>query len=375
MESNAVATPAFVFDIDALLDRVARLKSLFGKRFKLCYAIKANPFLTAELAEACELLEVCSPGEFRICERAHVPPERIVLSGVYKERSDIERIVGICGGGATYTAESPSQWELLENIAAACGRTLPVIARLSSGNQFGMDGATIERLFAGAEHITPVGIQLYSGTQKKPEKIKREAAELVEFAARLERKLGAELRRIEYGPGLPVSYFEGEPDIDEGRIADVIKNAFSDVPERTEIVIESGRAIAACCGEYVTTAVDVKRTDGVGYVIVDGGINHLNYYGQMMAMKLPRMRGTTEGGAAWTVCGSLCTTADVLARACPLGEPKIGDRLTFLDVGAYSVTEGLYMFLSRDMPRVYKRRGGRLELVRDVVRTDIFNGK
>lgn len=375
MENNAVATPAFVFDIDALLDRVARLKSLFGKRFKLCYAIKANPFLTAELGEACELLEVCSPGEFRICERAHVPPERIVLSGVFKERSDIERIVGVCGDRAAYTVESPTQWELLEDIAAASGKRLPVIARLSSGNQFGMDGATIERLFGTAEHIAPVGIQLYSGTQKKLEKIKREATELVAFSARLEQKSGAELRRIEYGPGLPVSYFEGEPEIDEAAMTEAIKDAFANVPSRTEIVIEAGRAIAAGCGEYVTTVVDVKRTDGVGYVIVDGGINHLNYYGQVMAMKLPRMRGTTGGGATWTVCGSLCTTADVLVRACPLGEPRIGDRLTFLDVGAYSVTEGLYMFLSRDMPRVYKKRNGRLELVRDVVRTDTFNGK
>ena len=28
--------------------------------------------------------EVCSPGDFRICERVGVPMERIVLSGVYK---------------------------------------------------------------------------------------------------------------------------------------------------------------------------------------------------------------------------------------------------------------------------------------------------
>ncbi len=62
---------------------------MLGSRAKLCYAMKANPFLagTAEL----DRYEVCSPGEFAICERIGIPMSRIVLSGVYKAETDLKK--------------------------------------------------------------------------------------------------------------------------------------------------------------------------------------------------------------------------------------------------------------------------------------------
>lgn len=52
----------------------------------------------------------------------------------------------------------------------------------------------------------------------------------------------------------------------------------------------------------------------------------------------------------------------------------VGDELAFCNCGAYSVTEGIYLFLSRDMPRIYLVEGGKTRLVRDTVRTDVWNG-
>lgn len=37
----------------------------------------------------------------------------------------------------------------------------------------------------------------------------------------------------------------------------------------------------------MTSIVDMKVNKEQPYVIMDGGINHLNYYGQAMAMKQP----------------------------------------------------------------------------------------
>jgi diaminopimelate decarboxylase len=76
----------------------------------------------------------------------------------------------------------------------------------------------------------------------------------------------------------------------------------------------------------------------------------------------------------WTVCGSLCTTADVLARNVSLTNLKVGDVLVFHRTGAYSVSEGMSVFLSREMPRValYNDKNG-LTLVRDFIYTDKFN--
>ena len=77
---------------------------------------------------------------------------------------------------------------------------------------------------------------------------------------------------------------------------------------------------------------------------------------------------------AWTLCGSLCTTADILARAAEFDSLAIGDTLVFCRTGAYSVTEGMAVFLSREMPvvSVYSEKDG-LHIIREMLYSDVFN--
>ena len=88
------ATPAYVFDLDALRERVGKIHAfLQQKNMDLVFAMKANPFLVRVIEPLAERFEVCSPGEFRICEREKLPVSRLVISGVNKEYKDIARIV------------------------------------------------------------------------------------------------------------------------------------------------------------------------------------------------------------------------------------------------------------------------------------------
>ena len=52
---------------------------------------------------------------------------------------------------------------------------------------------------------------------------------------------------------------------------------------------------------------------------------------------------------------------------------RVGDVIALGRCGAYSVTEGVAVFLSRDMPRVALCRGGDFTLVRDRFATDVLN--
>ena len=117
---------------------------------------------------------------------------------------------------------------------------------------------------------------------------------------------------------------------------------------------------------------------------MDGGINHLNYYGQAMAMKQPYCTQLdTEGNEktggeeeSWNLCGALCTVNDVVVKRFPLHKPQLHDILVFERVGAYSVTEGIYLFLSRPLPRIYFwTEGEGLRMVRDGVHTDLLNSE
>ncbi|MEG1477672.1 MAG: diaminopimelate decarboxylase, partial [Oscillospiraceae bacterium] len=53
---------------------------------------------------------------------------------------------------------------------------------------------------------------------------------------------------------------------------------------------------------------------------------------------------------------------------------NIGDTLCFCNIGAYSVTEGLYLFLSRRLPKIllYSQARG-IITARDFYDTDILN--
>ena len=76
------------------------------------------------------------------------------------------------------------------------------------------------------------------------------------------------------------------------------------------------------------------------------------------------------------LAGQPCTVSDVVVKRFPLHKPQLHDILVFERVGAYSVTEGIYLFLSRPLPRIYFwTEGEGLRMVRDGVHTDLLNSE
>lgn len=372
------ATPAFIFDADEFGRRAKNVKSAIGGA-SLCYSIKANPFLLACLPEEIDRVEVCSPGELAICRRVGVDPSTVVYSGVNKGSEDIAEAIEY--GAELLTAESLRQLGLINAAALAAGKRVRVALRLTSGNQFGMDSEALKRAVAekgSYEGVDIVAIHYYSGTQKKKlAVVEKELAELEKLADTLEERFGLSGISLEYGPGLPADYFGDDP---EGRDMAVLAEAgamIAAVAARRSVTVEFGRFLASPCGTYLTAAADIKNNNGENFVICDGGINHLKYYGQTMAMQTPPITLLGDHGEKtedYTLCGSLCTTADILVRKVTLPALSVGDVLAFGRCGAYSVTEGIGLFLSRQLPRIvlHSERGGN-RLLRDFYGTDILN--
>lgn len=372
------ATPTFIFDADEFGKRARNVKSAIGGA-ALCYSIKANPFLLACLPEEIDRVEVCSPGELAICRRVGVDPSTVVYSGVNKGSGDIAEAIEY--GAELLTAESLRQLGLINAAAVAAGKRVRVALRLTSGNQFGMDSEALKRAAAergSYESVDIVAIHYYSGTQKKKlAVVEKELAELEELAEELEERFGLSGISLEYGPGLPADYFGDDP---EGRDMAVLAEAgamIAAVAARRSVTVEFGRFLASPCGTYLTAAADIKNNNGENFVICDGGINHLKYYGQTMAMQTPPITLLGDHGERtedYTLCGSLCTTADILVRKVTLPALSVGDVLAFGRCGAYSVTEGIGLFLSRQLPRIvlHSERGGN-RLLRDFYGTDILN--
>lgn len=392
-------TPSYIFDTDELCARIDAMQQILGCGVTVCYAMKANPFLISVLDKKLDKFEVCSPGEFAICEKEGINREKIVLSGVNKEKKDILYTMKT-GAVGIYTVESLNQLELINSCAVECGIKVKVLIRVTSGNQFGINERQVYEIADRKDELKGIiieGIQCYSGTQKKKlSQIEAEVVWLQAIAHTCEAEHGVELKEIEYGPGLSVDYFVTDKcdamnaDFDELKeFAVMIK----EMSEKFNVTLEMGRYIAATCGILISRIADMKMNDTTRYAIIDSGINHINYYGQAMAMKKPRcefipMQYTegfadgvdhevevySQGVQPYNICGSLCTVGDVIVKNLELKDAKIGDMIAFYNIGAYSVTEGIYLFLSRRMPAIvmYSMKNG-YRIVRNPVDTFLIN--
>ena len=379
MDSKLIAekfgTPCFVFDETALSARMKEAARIVGESVHLCYSIKANPFLIPAMHGLVETLEVCSPGELEICHQLGVNPDAVLFSGVNKTPWDVARAMDL--GVTRFTCESFLHVKLINEAALERGKVYPVLLRLTAGSQFGMDMNDLLSIIDHRNELPGIrieGIHYFSGTQrKKLDSQRKELAMLDDLISDLDIEHSFKVRRIEYGPGLYFPYFVREDHSDTLAPLRELAPDLRKLSKRCELTIEMGRFFASECGTYLTRVIDTKVNCGVNYAIVDGGIHHVNYLGGNMGMRTPLIthlhaKPTKEMiPQDWMLCGSLCTTADVLVRKAEFTGLEQGDVLAFENIGAYSVTEGPALFLSRDMPKIVLHGEDGDRLARDTV--------
>ena len=367
-------TPTYVFDIKTLKDRIKYLKSELPSKVNLCYAIKANTFIVKQIEEDVDRFEVCSNGEYEICHEKKIKEDKILISGINKDAALINKIISE-SNIRLFSIETMSQFESLKNQK----ENVKILIRITSGNQFGINEEECREIIKNRReypHIEIKGLQYFTGTQKNSIKIlKKELEYMDKLIAEIEQDYGFVIEELEFGTGFPVHYFSNE-NFDEHAFMKEFSGILDNLKFSHKITLEIGRSIVASCGIYLTKVVDTKINKGERFAIVDGGINHLVYYGQFMAMKIPVMEiyprrddGETE---EWNICGSLCTINDILVKKLEVSNLNVGDILVFKNTGAYCMTEGISLFLSRDLPQVLiSDKNEKIEVVRKI--TPTFN--
>lgn len=374
-------SPFYLFDLDTFRENIRRIRRETGNAAKLCFAMKCNPFLMPLAALEVNRIEVCSYGEYCICRKDGIDPGKLLISGVLKKPAELKRMVEECGSKAGYTVESMGQFAMLAELARKHREKLRVYIRLTSGNQFGLDRESVNTVFELAgmtPYLEIAGIHYYSGSQKrKAAKPVRELEKLDRLLLELQDRFHVTIPELEYGPGIPARYFEDQPEkLDESFFKE-IRKAIADMTWKGRVTMEMGRVFAASCGYYVTRVCDIKYSGETGYAITDGGMHQMNYDGQIRGMYHPFVTVLTENdrrrengrerdgeksnpsaNGNWTVCGCLCTANDVLCAEQDLGPLKVGDILAFGNVGAYSMVEGMALFLSHELPAIFSYSKG-----------------
>lgn len=373
---NNYETPTYVFDIKTLKDRIKYLRNSLPQNIKICYAIKANTFIIKDIEEDIDRFEVCSNGEYEICNSRGIDCGKILISGINKDEKLINKIIRETDI-RLFSVESMSQFEALKNQK----ENVKILIRITSGNQFGINESECIKIIQERElypHIDIVGLQYFTGTQKSSIKILKKELEYMDgLINQIEKDCNFTVKELEFGTGFPVHYFNNEK-FDECLFFEEFSQLLNNLKSNCSIILEIGRSIVANCGMYLTKVVDKKINKDERFAIVDGGINHLVYYGQFMAMKVPKMevypKKQNENVQEWNICGSLCTVNDILVKKFEVANLQIGDVLVFKNTGAYCMTEGISLFLSRDLPQILINDfNNNIMVVRNITPTYKFN--
>lgn len=365
-------TPAYVYDLDAVVARASALRAALPTRVELAYAVKANPSLAvlARLAEAGLGADVASGGELLAARAAGFDPATTILTGPGKRDDELAAAVEV--PLRAVTVESPGELERLRLAAERAGTRVRVMLRaagrerpgnvIGSGQgRFGMRPADLleaARRAVAAPELDLVGVHRFDASNVLDAgEWLAGARETVERARGLAREIGSQLELVDVGGGLGIPYADGAEPLDVERIGRGLRDLLEEVDREpllagARLVIEPGRWLVGPCGVYLARVVDVKEADAGPIVTVDGGVHHLL---RPALVGVPhRIRSLVAAGEARPprdvlVGGPLCTSLDVLGRA-ELPAPRVGDLLAVADAGAYGFTESMPYFLSHPVP-------------------------
>ena len=382
--AETIGTPTYVYDVQTIRDRFARLRQVFGNRFGVSYAVKANP--NVELLRRIEpqvaTFDVSSFKEMERALAAGCAPARVTFSGPAKRRPEIERAIAL--GLGELVLESMAEAECASRFAAASGRTQPVLIRINptavprhfgvnmagKASQFGIDEEEVDDAIdriASLPGLRLIGFHIYSGTNC----LKAEAiADNFEIFIRLFRKAAARAglhpAKLVFGSGFGVPYYNEDGPLDveaaAARIVPMIDALKAEAAfAQTECILEMGRWLVGPAGWLLTGVVTEKLSRGTHFLICDAGFNnHLAACGMMGTVIRRNWRyanvnaGEVNVGDAqsrtYTLVGPLCTTIDVLASDIALPKTAPGDVLAIANSGAYGLTASPTRFISHPEP-------------------------
>ena len=130
------------------------------------------------------------------------------------------------------------------------------------------------------------------------------------------------------------------------------------------LIDQLNQAKANSLAQLEQEIADLEANDGT----IDYNTNL--YYGSSYYEVYPKREKEIKN---YNIYGSLCTINDIIVKNINSFELQIGDVFIFKNVGAYSSTEGISLFLSRDLPCIVLYKDNKFIKVRDNLKSSDIN--
>lgn len=367
----------YVYDPQVAARRARRLRAALPRWATLLYAVKANaaePVVRALLLDGgVDGLEVASTAEAALAARLLPIGRPLAAAGPAKHPGLLADLLD--HGVSVVHAESLTELQRLGALARRRGARIPVALRVNPRHA-GVTGTLSmggrDSAFGIPERDVPLAIEVAQsmpgldlvGFHVHAVSGNRDARAhaayvgwVLDWSAATAHRSGVELRWVDAGGGLGVSY-DGTDPLDLDVLAEELDRLSP--PAGVDVVLEPGRWLVADCGWYAAEVVDLKESHDGTYVVARGGVNGyclpatedfplpvsvLPVEEWAEPFERPERRSVRV-----TVSGELCTPEDVLVRDVVVDRVRVGDVLVFPQAGAYGYEFALRDFLGHPAP-------------------------
>jgi len=401
-------TPLYVFDEETLRGQCRVFQHEFKSRYPesvVAYAAKAylGRALAGIVAREGMSLDVVSGGELAIAASVGFPAERIHFHGNNKSEQELREALAY--SVSRIIIDNFHEMQLLNGVALSLGVRQKALIRLSPGidphthaktttgtleNKFGIplptgQGEAAVRKAQELPGIELLGLHVHLGSPVFELEPYAEAVDSVlEFASRMRRELGFEMREFSPGGGFAVAYTPEQKPPEPAAYAETVVATLREGLWRHELpapqlIVEPGRAIVARAAVALYTVGAWKEAPQRRFVSVDGGmadnIRPAMYDSRYAA--LVANRPLDERRETVTVAGKYCESGDVLMNDVELPPLAPGDLLALPASGAYNLAMASNYNASL-RPAVVLVADGQAKLMRrretydDVMRCDVW---
>jgi diaminopimelate decarboxylase len=359
LRAGNVPLPAYLVDLGGLAAHAAAVRAALPRGVTLLYAAKANPdpLVLHALAPHLDGIEVASGGELQHVH-AMLPDMPLSYGGPGKTDDELALALQL----NVHRLHVESEHELHRITRLAHGQPVDVLLRVNAPvpvpgaalamgggpSPFGLDP---DRLDAAADLIARIpglrlrGLHVHLASGLDATACADVAEATAAWATAWSARTGHPLEELDLGGGMTVDYAQPHQHFDWTAYGNALTRLAQQHPT-IRLKIEPGRALTAYAGCYATRVLDVKRSQGQTFAVLQGGTHHL---------RTPAARGhdqpfqvlptdawphglqrPTATGEPVTLVGQLCTPRDVLARNVPLPAVRAGDVIVFALAGAYA---------------------------------------
>jgi diaminopimelate decarboxylase len=376
--ADEYGTPLVVYCRDTVLAR-ARAYARVDPEALVVYGTKAFPNVALLRLLAAEGLgaDVSTLGELEFTLRAGVPGDRILFHG--NNKSD-EELGAAATAGALVVLDALDEAErakaagvetvLIRVTPAIEAETHRAIQTAHAESKFGLaaDDAVAAVRDARARGLDVAGLHVHIGSQLTRSAESLLAVErLVDVALHCQTELGWTARVFDLGGGLAVRHSLADPALPQPEefARELLLRLRQHWTESARVIFEPGRSLVGTAGLTLYRVGVVKRTSGIAYAAVDGGMSdnpRPQLYGSRYEALLANRANEPVSGT-YRIAGKHCESGDVLIDGVELPEPRRDDLLAVPATGAYTLAMASnYNGVPR--PAAVLVADGRAELIR-----------